>query len=361
MDNALLSPPTLLAIYCLLVLLASLAGGWVLLAMHLTHARLQTAVSFVSGLMLGMALLHFIPHAFHQNHSLDQTMQWVLGGFLLMFFLQRFLPHHHHDVPEGAPEHHSSVAAPAAHPRGNHAHDDSTPTLADQSASPLSWAATTAGMTLHSLMGGVALAAAVAAETGGHAGLVGLGTALVIILHKPFDAMTVSTLMAASGCSRLSRHLLNGLFALATPMGAILFYAGASRLFSSSPVFLGSALAFCAGTFLCIACADLLPELQFHSHDRLKLSLALVAGLGVAILIGQIGASGHRRHHPEQSLLEMDSPVMGKSAGLVLDPKLLTFEQCGTYERQFSPTGRTLGAGPERASGRGYRGGPPRS
>src|ERR1035437_7953083 len=69
MDNAFLSPPALLAIYCLLVLLASLAGGWVLLAMHLTHARLQTAVSFVAGLMLGMALLHFIPHAFHQNHS----------------------------------------------------------------------------------------------------------------------------------------------------------------------------------------------------------------------------------------------------------------------------------------------------
>ena len=121
-------------------------------------------------------------------------------------------------------------------------------------------------MAFHSLLGGVALAAAVAAEAGGHAGLVGLGTALVIILHKPFDAMAVSTLMAASGCSRFSRHLLNGLFALVTPLGAILFYAGASHLFGSNPAFLGCALAFCAGTFLCIACADLLPELQFHSR-----------------------------------------------------------------------------------------------
>ena len=42
--------------------------------------------------MLGMALLHFIPHAFHENHSLDQTMQLALGGFLVMFFLQRFFP-----------------------------------------------------------------------------------------------------------------------------------------------------------------------------------------------------------------------------------------------------------------------------
>ena len=104
----------LLAIYCALVLLASLAGGWLLLAMRLTHARLQTAVSFVSGLMLGMALLHFIPHAFHQNHSVDQTMRLALGGFLVMFFLQRFFPHHHHDVSEGAPEH--------GHSGGEHAH-----------------------------------------------------------------------------------------------------------------------------------------------------------------------------------------------------------------------------------------------
>ena len=46
-----------LVLYCVLVLLASLAGGWLLLAMRLTHARLQTAVSFVAGLMLGMALV----------------------------------------------------------------------------------------------------------------------------------------------------------------------------------------------------------------------------------------------------------------------------------------------------------------
>jgi zinc and cadmium transporter len=50
---------------------------------------------------------------------------------------------------------------------------------------------------------------------------------------------------------------------------------------------LGYALAFCAGSFLCIASADLLPELQFHSHDRFKLSAALIAGLAVAIIIGQ--------------------------------------------------------------------------
>jgi zinc and cadmium transporter len=78
---------------------------------------------------------------------------------------------------------------------------------------------------------------------------------------------------------------LNGLFALVSPIGAVLFYFGASRFANSDTAFLGCALAFCAGTFLCIASSDLLPELQFHSHDRLKLSVALLAGLTVAVLI----------------------------------------------------------------------------
>src|SRR3984885_2541641 len=100
----LISPGGLLAVYCVLTLLASLAGGWLLLAIHLTHTRLQMAVSFVAGLMLGIALLHFLPDAAEQLNSLDRTAAWVLGGFLAMFFLQRFFYFHHHDSPEGDPE-----------------------------------------------------------------------------------------------------------------------------------------------------------------------------------------------------------------------------------------------------------------
>lgn len=271
----------LLAVYCLLVLLASLAGGWFLLIIRPTHSRLQTAISFVAGLMLGIALLHFLPDAAGQLHSVDRTAAWMLGGFLAMFFLQRFFHFHHHDSPEGDPEdccHEHSASD--SHDHEHHAH-----TLADKSAQQLSWVGTALGMTLHSLLDGLALAASVEAGFHNHVKLAGLGVALVVILHKPFDAMAVSALMTASGSSRFSRHVLNGLFALVSPVGAVLFYLGASHFADSNAIFLGCALAFCAGTFLCIASSDLLPELQFHSHDRFKLSIALIAGLSVAVLI----------------------------------------------------------------------------
>ena len=75
------------------------------------------------------------------------------------------------------------------------------------------------------------------------------------------------------------------MFALASPLGAAFFYFGASQFADTHGAVLGCSLAFCAGSFLCIASSDLLPELQFHSHDRFKLSVMLVAGLSLAILI----------------------------------------------------------------------------
>jgi len=281
----LLSPAGLLAVYCLLVMVASLAGGWLLLLIHLNHTRLQMAVSFVAGLMLGIALLHFLPDANERLHSLDKTVNWMLGGFLAMFFVQRFFHFHHHDLPEGDPE--DCCGHDHDHDHDQH-HAGHAHTLADKSAKQLSWVGTALGLTLHSLLDGLALAIAVLAGANGHAQLAGLGVALVVILHKPFDAMAVSTLMAAGGSSRFSRHVLNGLFSLASPLGAVLTYFGASHWAGDNVPVLGYALAFCAGSFLCIASSDLLPELQFHSHDRFKLSIMLVAGLAVAILIGQL-------------------------------------------------------------------------
>src|ERR1041385_8301082 len=94
----------LLAVYCAFVLLASLAGGWLPLLVHFTHTRLQLAISFVAGLMLGIALLHFLPEAAEHLNSVPRTTTWMLGGVLGIFFLQRFFQFHHHDLPEGDPE-----------------------------------------------------------------------------------------------------------------------------------------------------------------------------------------------------------------------------------------------------------------
>lgn len=295
-EHASISTPVLIGIYSGLIILASLAGGWLPLATRLTHTRLQLAISFVAGLMLGVGTLHMLPHAWHQLHSIDRAVSWMLAGFLVMFFAQRFFHFHHHDVPDDAAEHdHFSHA--------NHEHCHHS--LAGQSASRLSWVGAAAGMTLHSLLDGLALAASVHADSHGSDGIAkGMGAFLVILLHKPFDAMAISTLMSAGGKSKYTCHLVNGLFALAIPCGVALFFSGINQSASETSAILGATLAFTAGTFLCIATSDLLPEIQFHTHDRVKLSLALMAGLGLAILIGKFETSGHDHHDDDSSPVE---------------------------------------------------------
>jgi zinc and cadmium transporter len=99
--------------------------------------------------------------------------------------------------------------------------------------------------------------------------------------------------MAAGGWPARARGFVNAAFALTCPFGAALFYAGAM---AGSGAVLGPALAFAAGAFLCIALADLLPEVQFHRHDRLKLSAALLLGVALAYGVTFLEAGGFHDH-----------------------------------------------------------------
>jgi zinc and cadmium transporter len=295
MDNV----TTILVVYSALILLASLAGGWIPQLFRLTHVRLQIATRMVAGLMLGVGMLHLLPHAWHELGSIDRAVRWMLAGFLGMFFLQRFFHFHHHDVPDESPEG-VQGCCDAEHLHEEHAHDHAHEehTLAHKSASQLSWSGAALGLGLHTLIDGIALAASVEAEAHGGKAVwfAGFGTFLVVIFHKPFDAMAIATLMAKEGWSSMSRNFVNALFALVIPVGVLAFHLGAGQFGGEAHVFLGSALAFAAGTFLCIATSDLLPELQFHSHDRVKLSVALMVGLALAAIIGRFETTGHDRH-----------------------------------------------------------------
>ena len=58
-----LAVEALLVVYCVLILLASVSGGQLPSLVRMTHLRTQVLMSFVGGLMLGIALLHLLPHA----------------------------------------------------------------------------------------------------------------------------------------------------------------------------------------------------------------------------------------------------------------------------------------------------------
>ena len=292
----------LLAAYCILIVIASVLGGLVPLYVRLTHRRMQIGLSFVSGVMLGVAMLHLWPHAWVEfaeagrGGSLDAIALWTLAGFLAMFLLERFFCFHHHEESHDeahAPRNETAredAAAGAQHQHQHHHHHHHS----------LGWTGAAIGMTVHALLEGAALAASIEAESHGHdaaaLSLAGFGTFLIIVLHKPFDSLTIGALMAGGAHSARRRHLINIIFALIVPIGAVAFMLGLTAASAGGHLVVGSVLAFSAGMFLCIALSDLLPELQFHQHDRLKLTAALIAGLAAAYAIGIFEGAAHEHH-----------------------------------------------------------------
>jgi zinc and cadmium transporter len=291
----------LLLVYCLLILLASLAGGLVPLVIKLTHRRMQLAISLVAGFMLGVAVLHLLPHAL-MTISAGLAARWIVIGMMAMFFLERFFCFHHHDAPQENPpvcghEHDGESPGEPDHTH-DHAcgHDDEHHVKGHEHR--LGWGGAAVGLTVHSVIAGFALAAAMSsqalADAHGSGWLAGLAVFLVIFLHKPFDSLTLGTLMAAGGWPVAARHLVNGLFALAVPLGALLFYLGLASINIEESYAVGAAVAFCAGVFMVISLSDLLPELQFHHHDRAALSFALVLGVAMAWTVSHFEAKTHQ-------------------------------------------------------------------
>lgn len=315
--------------YCSAIVLASIGGGWIPSIVRMTHTGMQTVISFVGGLMLGIAVFHLLPHSLHGRQSPDSVAWWMMAGILTMFLLIRCFHFHHHGPLEISTEkedpceghrdgllsilpsdsagkihdhdhdhgHHHDCGHDHDHDHSHQHEKNSVQRVSDRNgaasasttiapphchhAHQLSWVGITAGLSLHTLLDGMALAASVQGESGHRVflSLFGFGTFLAILLHKPLDAVSITSLMMSSGWNPRARFWVNAGFATMCPLGAAIFYFGMSSLHPSA---VDSALAFSAGIFLCISLSDLLPEMEFHAHNRVRLTAALLAGILLA-------------------------------------------------------------------------------
>ena len=279
----------LLTAYSLAVAAASLLGGWLPGRVRLTHLRLQLAMSLVGGLMLGVALFQLLPHAAEAFGALQPALYGTAAGLLGMFFLIRFAPFHSHEPPAAARDAGHRHDGPGA---CGHPHHHPAP-------HPASWAGAVFGLSLHALIDGAAIGAAVRAAGQAAAGAAvpaGFGAALAVLLHKPLDGVTIATLLRTGGPETQRRATaVNVAYAALTPAGAFGFHLLAGAV-PGTDLLTGTALALAAGAFICIALSDLLPELEFHAHDRFALSAALLVGVGLAAAVESVAHGGGDTH-----------------------------------------------------------------
>lgn len=316
---------SLLIVYSAAVVMASVFGGMLPEWVRITHTRMQLMISFVGGIMLGIAIFHMIPHALVASGpdvdraDINRVVWGVMLGLVSTFLLLRFFHFHQHgpadfgihaeeqkaaratqtNAPESAPEP-THLCSEHNHPSGHQhglGHESST----------TRWIAVLVGLGLHTFTDGVAMASGIVSEVGHAHGrlLPGFGIFLAVLLHKPLDAVSITSLMHPVTTAN-KRLLVNVSFAMMCPVGAFLFVMGANLGGGWAQVVAAWGLAFSAGVFLCISLSDLLPEMEFHSHSRIPLTVALILGIAAAWAIGLLeGEDAHGTSHSQ-----IDAPAL---------------------------------------------------
>ena len=296
----------LLGLYSVSLLLISLVGSRIPERFEMTHTRAQLAMSLVSGLMLGIAMFHLLPHAvltLGVEDGLNTVMAWVAVGLVTMLLLLRLFHFHQPDFP-AVTEHVQASDDGHSHNHKQQSNALDTSHLHCESHAPyvdrvVNWRGVLVGLSFHTLVDGVALGAALLGAPHGHGEeLLGFGVFLAILLHKPLDAMSISALMRSGGASLFSQRVANVVFALLCPLSAVGFFLYASGDGSAATLTIAAALAFSAGAFICIALSDLLPEVQFHSHDRGKLTAVFLLGIVLSFLLAN-ASSEHDHRVPD--------------------------------------------------------------
>ena len=110
-----------LSLYSIVIVAASILGGYVPLLIRLTHTRMQIMMSFIAGLMLGVSFFHLLPHAIVEIGSVNDAILWMTGGFVVMLLLLRAFHFHQHEpipldlVGQDSHEHDDAHAHDHAH------------------------------------------------------------------------------------------------------------------------------------------------------------------------------------------------------------------------------------------------------
>jgi zinc and cadmium transporter len=302
--------------YCLLILLFSVSGGSVPFLGRITHSRLQLYLTLSAGIMLGAAIFHVLPDAVET--SSDQHLSashplwfgwWIALAVVGLFSIERFVAPHSHEADSGHHghgHHEHAEQLPAQKGDAGHQHEHGHQVHSAEPKEPRAAAPAVAGwmavigLTIHTFINGVGLAAAVLLDVS-KPGLIlpGVAIFLAIVLHKPADALAISTVLSRKGVSRRIIALVQFGFALMVPAGVIAFALAERHLNGDlQKQLMGAALAFSAGTFFFIALCDLLPEVQFHRHDRIPLFLSLV--VMVALMAGIALLEPHEQEEPRE-------------------------------------------------------------
>lgn len=263
------------------IVTATFLGGLisVLLAAALSAPLLglivRHLVSLSTGVLLGTALLHVLPEAFGSGEPPQALFLTLLGGLLFFFLLEKaeLYRHGHHHEHDHHDHHHGFDAEQAG--RGG-------------------WSVLV-GDSIHNFCDGVLIAAAFLADP--HLGIV---TALAIIAHEIPQEVGDYIVLINAGFSRMRALAYNALSGTAAVAGGVLGYF----LIGPFKDYLPYMMVVAASSFVYVAVADLIPQLQKRLSGRDTVMQIVWLGAGLFMIGGLVSVlhASHEHGHAHDAV-----------------------------------------------------------
>jgi len=266
---------TLIFVFAAIMFVAVAMFGYIPMSLDLSSIRLKQLTAIGAGVLIGSAFLVIIPEALEifegheeeeekegeeheegeESHVEPSTMGLaILGGFVLMLLLEIFgLPHAvHHDEDK----HLLGLSA-------------------------------TIGLIIHAAVDGLAVGASVSSSTE-----TGLIVFVAIMLHKGPAAFGLSSFLQHIKIDKMKSQMYLLLFALSSPIVAILSFFTLQNSTFATDDNIGLALMFSAGTFIYVATVDVLPEVHSHDHENEAPTWFVIFGM-ILVFLTTLISHGH--------------------------------------------------------------------
>ena len=238
-------------------------------------------LSLAAGALLATAFMHLLPEAFESQAGAHELFTTLLVGLVFFFLLDKAeLWHHgheHHDPVQGQHDHAHGHGHDHSHGHA-HGHEHHHHHAAPQGGG---WTVLT-GDSVHCFGDGVLIASAFLADM-----RLGLVAALSVLAHEVPHHMGDLVVLRQSSASRRIALVKVSFAGAVTALGGVAGYFLVGQLHDWLPFF----LAVASSSFVYVALADLIPQLQRHVSARETAFQIFWLLLGMAVVTLVSGAA----------------------------------------------------------------------
>ena len=251
------------------ILMGTVAAGvgsvWLaaVLSFGLLARYTQHMLSLAAGALLATAFMHLLPEAFESQWGPQVLFAALLGGLVFFFILDKAeLWHHGHEHRGGGVHMHDHVDA-VVHPRPQ-----------PQPVKSGGWAVL-AGDSVHAFGDGILIASAFIADL-----RLGVVASLAVLVHEVPHHMGDLVVLRQSSSNRRAALVKVSMAGAVTALGGIAGFALVDQLFAYLPFF----LVLASSSFIYVALADLIPQLQKRVTSRETAAQIAWLGIGVGLV-----------------------------------------------------------------------------